>query len=288
MNILPDPVLLRIGPLTIYWYGVIIVLGLLAGAYVATWEARRKGENPEHVWNAILVVAILGLIGARLYHVFSSPQGTNIGWDYYRQHPAEILYVWQGGLGIYGAVAAGLIGAWLYARVYKLDFLKWLDIVAPGMFLGQAIGRWGNFFNQELYGYPTTISWGIPISAENRLPMFPIDQYPVSTYFHPTFLYESLWNLGGFLFLLWLSRRFRDRLLKGDLILLWGVLYGLGRTLVEFQRPDAWMLVQFAEPVAWWPGEGIATAQAIGLGLMVVCGVLVIVRRRVRLQRVAA
>lgn len=288
MNILPDSVFLRIGPLTIYWYGVLIVLGLLAGAYVATREARRKGENPDHVWNGILVVAILGLIGARLYHVISSPQGTNVGLEYYLRHPSEIIGLRLAGLGIYGAVAGGLIGAWLYARVYKLDFVKWLDIVAPGMFLGQAIGRWGNFFNQELYGFPSTASWGIPISAQNRLPMFPIDQYPETTRFHPTFLYESLGNFGSFLLVLWLSRRFGNRLLKGDLFLLWGVLYGLGRTLVEFQRPDAWMLVQFAQPVAWWPGEGIATAQAIGLGLVVICGGLLILRRRVRPQRAAA
>ncbi|MBI2845924.1 MAG: prolipoprotein diacylglyceryl transferase [Chloroflexi bacterium] len=267
---LPDSVFVRLGPLTIYWYGVLMVTGILVGAYHAAREARRNGENPDHIWNAILVVAGLGLIGARLYHIFSSPQGTNIGWDYYRQHPAEILYVWQGGLGIYGAVAGGFLGAWLYARVYKLHLAKWLDFVAPSMFLGQAIGRWGNFFNQELYGYPATMPWGIQISADNRLPQFSIDQYPETTRFHPTFLYESLWNLGGFFLLSYIWRRYEGRLMKGDLFLLWAMLYGFGRFLVEFQRPDAWLV------------GGIPTAQIIGLGLLAFGGTLLFLRHRRR------
>jgi len=252
----------------IYWYGILIVCGALAGAYVASLEAKRRGIDPDHVWNALLVALILGVIGARLYHVISSPVGTNIGFSYYIQNPMEILNFRQGGLGIYGAVAGGILALWLYARYAKLNLAILLDIGAPGLALGQAIGRWGNFFNQELYGFPTTLPWGIPIDNNNhRLPIFSdLTQYPVeTTRFHPTFLYESLWNLGVFIVLLLIARRWKNEK-PGDLLLLWGMLYGLGRFLVEFQRPDAWLI------------SGIATAQLIGLGLIILCGVTLMYR----------
>ena len=251
----------------IYWYGILIVCGALAGAYVATLEAKRRGIDPDHVWNALLGALILGVIGARLYHVISSPTGTTIGWDYYVQNPIEILNFRQGGLGIYGAVLGGVLALYLYARYAKLNFLTLVDIGVPGLFIGQAIGRWGNFFNQELYGFPTDLPWGIAIDAAHRLPVFAdLTKYPVeTTHFHPTFLYESLWNLGGAILVLYIARRWANAK-PGDLLLLWGVLYGLGRFLVEFQRPDAWTI------------SGIATAQLIGLGLMVVCGVMLMYR----------
>jgi phosphatidylglycerol---prolipoprotein diacylglyceryl transferase len=251
----------------IYWYGILIVAGALAGAYVATLEAKRRGIDPDHVWNALLGALILGVIGARLYHVISSPTGTNIGFDYYLQNPVEILNFRQGGLGIYGAVAGGVLALYLYARYAKVSFAMLLDIAVPGLALGQAIGRWGNFFNQELYGYPTTLPWGLPIDAAHRLPIFAdLTKYPIeTTRFTPTFLYESLWNLGMALVLLVIARRWK-KAQTGDLILLWGMFYGLGRFLVEFQRPDAWLI------------SGIATAQLIGLGLIVVCGVSLMYR----------
>jgi phosphatidylglycerol:prolipoprotein diacylglycerol transferase len=251
----------------IYWYGILIVAGALAGAYVASLEAKRRGIDPDHVWNALLIALILGVIGARLYHVISSPVGTNIGFSYYMQNPMEILNFRQGGLGIYGAVAGGVIALWLYARYAKLNLATLLDIGAPGLALGQAIGRWGNFANQELYGFPTTLPWGIPIDAAHRLPIFAdLTQYPIeTTRFHPTFLYESLWNLGIFIVLLLIARRWKNEK-SGDLMLLWGMLYGLGRFLVEFQRPDAWLI------------SGIATAQLIGLALIILCGVTLMYR----------
>lgn len=251
----------------IYWYGILIVCGALAGAYVASLEAKRRGIDPDHVWNALLIALILGVIGARLYHVISSPVGTNIGFSYYMQNPMEILNFRQGGLGIYGAVAGGVIALWLYARYAKLNLAILLDIGAPGLALGQAIGRWGNFANQELYGFPTTLPWGIPIDAAHRLPIFAdLTQYPeATTRFTPTFLYESLWNLGVFIVLLLIARRWKNEK-PGDLMLLWGMLYGLGRFLVEFQRPDAWLI------------SGIATAQLIGLALIILCGVTLMYR----------
>jgi phosphatidylglycerol---prolipoprotein diacylglyceryl transferase len=251
----------------IYWYGILIVCGALAGAYIATIEAKRRNIDPDHIWNALLGALILGVIGARLYHVVSSPSGTTIGWDYYMQNPMEILNFRQGGLGIYGAVVGGVLAVYLYARYAKLNFLTMIDIAVPGLFIGQAIGRWGNFFNQELYGFPTDLPWAIPIDAAHRLPLFAdLAKFPVeTTRFHPTFLYESLWNLAGAILVLYIARKWVNAK-PGDLFLLWGVLYGLGRFLVEFQRPDAWTI------------SGIATAQLIGLGLMVVCGVWLMYR----------
>jgi len=251
----------------IYWYGILIVAGALAGAYLASREAKRRGIDPDHVWNALLIALILGVIGARLYHVISSPRGTNIGFDYYLANPIEILNFRQGGLGIYGAVAGGILAVYLYARYTKLQFASLLDLAAPGLAIGQAIGRWGNFFNQELYGFPTDLPWGIPIDAAHRLPNFAdLAQYPVeTTRFHPTFLYESLALIGITGFLLFAARRW-TKAKPGDLMLLWGMFYGLVRFLTEFQRPDAWLI------------SGIATAQLIGLALMVICGVVLMYR----------
>lgn len=255
------------GSFPIYWYGILIVAGALAGAYVATIEAKRRGIDPDHVWNGLLVALILGVIGARLYHVISTPSGTNIGLQYYLDNPVEILNFRQGGLGIYGAVAGGLLGVYLYGRYAKLGFLQPVDIAMPGLAIGQAIGRWGNFFNQELYGYPTDLPWGIRIDAAHRLPLFgDLTKYPVeTTRFHPTFFYESLWMLGVALALLIIARRWKNAK-PGDLLLLWGMWYGFGRFLIEFQRPDAWLI------------SGIAAAQLIGLALVVICGVALMYR----------
>ena len=265
-----DPVAFRLPfvGVPIYWYGIIVVACILIGAYVATIEAKRRGENPDHIWNGLILVIIFGLIGARLYHVISSPQGLVRGFEYYRQHPVEIFMIRQGGLGIFGAVAGGLLAVFLYARWQKLDFLKWVDIVAPSLALGQAIGRWGNFFNQELYGYPTTVPWGIPIDLQHRLPQFA--SLPESTRFHPTFLYESLWNFLVFLILLYVARRYGERLLKGDVFLLWCILYPLGRILVELQRPDAWML------------GPVAAAQVVSFLILAAAAAILVYRHRFR------
>src|SRR5919202_2479634 len=202
MNLLPNPIAISIPlpfsflgqtTLPIYWYGIMIVLGAVAGAFVATREAKRRGLDPEHVGNALLFALVLGVIGARLYHVLSDvAQGDPLG--YFSKDTASnllaILNPRSGGLGIFGAVVGGLLGLYLYTRFAKLRFWQWVDIAMPGLAVGQATGRWGNFFNQELYGYPTNLPWGIPIDAAHRLPQFAGG--PADTRFHPTFLYESL------------------------------------------------------------------------------------------------
>ncbi len=272
MDFIPSAIALNI-PLPngtffpIFWYGILIVTGALVGAYVATLEAKRRNLDVDHVWNALLVVLILGVIGARLYHVLSTPTGSAIGLQYYLDNPIEILNFRQGGLGIYGAVAGGILGIWLYCRYAKLQFWNLVDLAMPGLAFGQAIGRWGNFFNQELYGFPTTLPLGIPIDAAHRLPQFAdLTQYPVeTTRFTPTFFYESLYMLAIGFVLLFIARRWKNAK-PGDQLILWAVFYGFGRFLTEFQRPDAWLL------------SGIATAQLIGLALIVIGGVTLLYR----------
>ena len=230
-----NPVAFRVGPIDVYWYGIIISIGMVAGVLVSTWEAKRRGEDPNHILNAVFLVLALAMVGARLYHVFSSPTGYNAGWDFYRQNPLAILNLRSGGLGIFGAIVGGVTGMLIYTRWKGLSFLRWADIGIVGLPLGQAIGRWGNFFNQELYGYPTQLPWGIYISPERRLPgLESFDR------FHPVFLYESLWLLVVLGLLLWMARRLEGRLKDGDIFLFYLILYPLGRIFIEALRPDSW------------------------------------------------
>lgn len=257
----------HLGPLTVYWYGIILVTGMLVGGYVAAFEARRRGENEDHVWNMLIVVILLGIVGARLYHVFSSPAGGNLGWAYYRVHPEAVFYIWDGGLGIYGAIVGGLIGLLLYTYRNKLSLLRYVDIGAPALLIGQAIGRWGNWANQELYGPPTTLPWGITIDQYHRIPPFDdLTRYPLTTRFQPDFLYESLWSLVGVILLLALGRKFGDKLKDGDVFLAYLVWYPLGRLWVESLRPDAWRI------------GNIPTAQIISAVLIVMAVVVLLVR----------
>lgn len=267
-----------IGPLPLRWYGIIIVAGILLGGYVASREARRRGENTDRVWDALIIVAIAGIIGARLYHVLSTPAGCNevipgCGWPWYSQHPADIvLLMTQGGLGIFGALIVGGLAAFIYIRSKKLSFARYLDIAAPAILVGQAIGRWGNFVNQELYGPPTTLPWGIPIDAAHRYGAFTdLAQYPVeTTRFHPDFLYESVLNIIGFVVLVLVARKFAQRLKEGDLILLYMIWYPIVRILVESLRPDAWTV----------GGGGLATAQLVSIVSIVIAVALLIFRHR--------
>src|SRR5512136_795951 len=145
-----NPVLVELGPLQVHWYGLLIVAGAVLAAWLATREASRRGEDPEHVWSLLIWVLIFGIIGARLYHVFSTPTGDFVGWAYYRQHPLDIIAFWNGGfrgLGIYGAVIGGVLAVTIYAARHRLKLLRWLDILAPGLLLAQAIGRMGNRIN---------------------------------------------------------------------------------------------------------------------------------------------
>jgi phosphatidylglycerol:prolipoprotein diacylglycerol transferase len=266
-----DPMLIRFAPnFGIHWYGILIVTGVMLGAVYASWRARLDDENPDHVWNALVIAIVLAIIGARLYHVFSEPEGGMAGWSYYRQHPIEALYIWKGGLGIYGAIGGGVLGVVIYTWRNKLRPLQWLDYGAPGLALGQTIGRWGNFINQELYGPPTELPWGLIIDPAHRIvPYNDLTTYPPDTLFHPTFLYESLWCLLLFVTLALISHEFKDRLLEGDLLLGYVIGYPLGRFFIEYFRPDAWMI------------GPIAAAQLFAI-FAVIGGTVVLVVRHVR------
>jgi len=219
------------------WYGVILMSGAMAGAWLAAHEVKRRGGDPEIVWDLLVYLIIGGVIGARLWHVFTPPPSSieqGITTSYYLTHPIDLVNLRKGGLGIPGAVIGGMIALYYYTRKYKMNFAEWTDIAAPSVALGQAIGRFGNYFNQEVYGAPTDLPWKIYIEPAYRVSGF--KQYD---YFHPLFLYEALWNLANMFLLIWLSRRFADRLKPGDVFLAYLIVYPVGRFLLDFLRLDA-------------------------------------------------
>lgn len=194
--------------------------------------------NPDHVWNGIIWCLIFGVIGARLYHVLTpSPSMAAVGiespLDYF-QNPYQLINFRNGGLGIYGGLAGGALGLFIYARRAKIPVIGWADLAVVGLALGQVFGRWGNFFNQELYGSPTNLPWAVQIEPQFRLP-----EYSQFSHFHPAFLYESLWSLLAFLLLYVLVKRYSERLLTGELMALYLILYAIGRTLLEQVRLDS-------------------------------------------------
>src|SRR5574341_1411903 len=227
---MPLPDGFPLGPLYVRFYGIILMLGALAGAWLATREVKRRGYEPEIVWDLLTYL----FIGARLWHILTPPPSSGITAGWYLTHPLDALAIWKGGLGIPGAVIGGAVALYFYCRRHNLNFLEWTDIAAPSVALGQAIGRWGNFFNQELYGAPTNLPWKIYIDPNHRLV-----GYNDVEYYHPLFLYESIWNLANMFLLLWISRRFAERLKPGDLFLTYLVVYPVGRFLLDFLRLDA-------------------------------------------------
>jgi len=240
------PVIFQLGSFALHWYGVIIVVAILAAAWVASHYVTRHGQNSNSIWDMLLWVLIPALIGERLYYVFiQSPRGPN-GLGEYLAHPIEILEIWRGGMHIYGAFIFGGIAIALYTRWRKLPLLIYLDAAGLALPLGQAIGRWANFINQELYGPPTTLPWGLRIDAAHRIPPYnDTTLYPDSVRFQPLFLYESLANLIGFALIFWISRRFEKRLRDGDLFLIYLIWYPLVRFCLEFFRTDSWFFSVF-------------------------------------------
>lgn len=219
--------------------------------------------NPNHVWNGVAWCLIFAIIGARLYHVLTpSPSMAESGilspLDYFR-HPEQLLNIRQGGLGLYGGIAGGALGLWLYSRRNKISFLMWADFGVIGVALGQVIGRWGNYVNQELYGRPSELPWAITIDPAYRL-----TGYTNFARFHPTFLYESLWNLATFLILHYLARHRKAKLLPGDLTALYLILYAIGRIVMESVRLDSRMVSFGATQLPL----SIATAVSIVIALM--------------------
>jgi phosphatidylglycerol---prolipoprotein diacylglyceryl transferase len=227
-----SPIIFEAGPFALRYYGLCIALGIAAGTWLTSRELARKGYDPALALDALFFTVPLGFIGARAYHVATD-------YDLYAGDPFPgVFAVWNGGLGIYGAVIGGFIGVLIFARVRGISPLVFADAAAPGLILAQAIGRWGNYFNQELFGRPSNLPWAIEIAPENR----PVD-FADATAFHPTFLYESIWDVLVCLALLWVARRFADRLKSGDILLLYVSLYSVGRFFVEALRIDPAFLI---------------------------------------------
>ena len=232
-------------------------VGLAVAYLVLVRLARLAGEDPDVVGNGIIIVAVAALIGGRLYHVIDQ-------WELYADDPISILLPPYSGLGVYGGIVTGFLAAWWYARRRRVPFARWIDIIAPALFVMQAIGRWGNYFNQELYGPPTSLPWGIPIDCAHRLAEYPCALYPeATTRFQPLFLYESISGLIGAAFLVWLGFAMRSRLRPGDLFLVFLIWYGTTRFVLETFRVENWTF--YGIPVAQIFSVGAILAGVLGL-----------------------
>lgn len=230
-NNLPEAILGSIGPLQIHWYGLLVALGVIAAYFLTQHLLKKYQVSGVNIDVLLLYVFLCGLIGGRLYYVFYA-------WPFYQNNLLDIFKVWEGGLALHGDLIGGAIGLTLFARRHKIKFLKLADLIVPGVALAQAIGRWGNYFNQELFGSPTTLPWGIPIKESLRP-----EQYLSATHFHPVFLYESIANILICLLLLGLHRKNTRRLPEaryrsGFFLTLYVFVYSTVRFSLEFLRQD--------------------------------------------------
>jgi len=229
---------IHIGSFTfsLHWYGVIVMTAILIAGWLSARELQRRGGNPDWIWDLLPWIVVSGVIGARLWYVVNNILG---GGTLYLTDPIKILAIYEGGLHIFGAFLLGGITAAIYAIRHKFNIWMLLDSVAPYLLIGQALARPANFINQELYGPPTTLPWGIPIAANNRIPPYnDLIQYPDTTRFHPTFAYEMIWNFAAAGLLIWLSRKFEAKMRPGVVFFGWLILAGVGRAIIETFRPD--------------------------------------------------
>jgi phosphatidylglycerol:prolipoprotein diacylglycerol transferase len=272
-------------PIQVRWYGVIIMVGALLAAMLAARRARARGYDSEDVWNTLMLGLVLSIICARAYYVFFE-------WERFAGRSIlEIINPATGGIAIHGAIIGAVLAAFIYARWKRLPVLEWWDICVPGLLLGQAIGRWGNFFNQEAYGRPTSLPIGVRIDPDHRLPPYNnMQTYPPDMLFHATFLYESLWNLLGVGLLLLIDRRFgfgapagRRWLRNGDLLAIYGIYYSIGRFFVEGLRTDSLCTAGLGGEC-----EGtLRTAQVVSLLLIALCSLAIFLNHRRRLPPAA-
>lgn len=245
-----NPIAFHVFGKPVYWYGIIIALGVMIGIYLAMRYADRLGHNQEMIIDFSILAIPVAIIGARLYYVIFS-------WDYYSKNPGDIIKIWEGGLAIYGGVIGGVISALIFAKRRKIDFWELCDIVSPSLILGQALGRWGNFFNQEAYGYPiNNPAWqwfpaGVYIDANAQWHM-------------ATFFYESMWNLLVFFFLLFYKKK---RKKSGEIFLLYLILYSAGRVVIEGLRTDS----------LYW---GSFRVSQLLSGILILVGIVLFIIRR--------
>jgi phosphatidylglycerol:prolipoprotein diacylglycerol transferase len=259
-----DPIIFTIPGtnFSLHWYGVIMAVGIIVAGLFAEWGVKMRGEDGDHIWELLVWGVPFGIIGARLWYVANDILG---GGRYYLENPIKIIILPEGGLHFYGAVLLGALGAFIYVKRSNTDFRLFLDAAAPALLVGQALVRPANFINQELYGQPTDLPWGIAIDAAHRIPPWnDILTFPVeTTRFHPTFGYEMLWNFLATGILLWIFMEFRERLKPATIFAGWLILEGIGRQFIEFFRPD--------QPR--WPGTDISYSRIVA-AVMIVVGVI--------------
>lgn len=235
-SFIPRPVIFTIGSIDVYWYGIIIAIGLLIGLFVMIKLAIKKQVSVSHIYNLFFYCVIFCLIGARIGHVIGE-------WNYYKDHLGDIYKIWDGGLAAFGAIFAGILTAYIYCKVKKISIWNITDVSLPGIILSQAIGRWGNYSNQEIFGKPTDSAWGIPIELSRR----PLG-YENFNFFHPLFLYESLLDLIVFIILIFYLNSKKAR--KGITTLLYFLLYSIIRLFLEFLKINA-VSLGFLTVVQW-------------------------------------
>ena len=250
-----DPIAIAFGPLQVHWYGVIIGLAIILALYIAVRETEKRGLDKDLFMDLMLWAIPIAILSARLYYVIFK-------WNYYSQNPGEIIAIWNGGLAIHGALIGGVITAIVFTKKRQVSFWQLVDIAAPSIILGQAIGRWGNFINQEAHGGEVTRAF-----LENlQLPEFIINQmYINGAYYHPTFLYESIWNFVGFILLILLRK---VNLRRGEMFLSYVIWYSVGRFIIEGMRTDSLMLT-----------ESLRMAQTISAVLIIAAVVVLLYRR---------
>jgi phosphatidylglycerol:prolipoprotein diacylglycerol transferase len=229
----PGPILVKLGPLSIRWYGLLIASAVIIGVTLSQYLAKRRNVDPNLIGDLAIWLVIAAIPCARLYYVLFE-------WDQYAQRPEDIIAIWKGGIAIHGAILGGLLATIIFSRIQKVSIWLLADLVVPSLILGQAIGRWGNFFNSEAFGRPTDLPWKLYIPPQQRPA-----EYISYDYFHPTFLYESLWDLMVFALLMYLFFRDLNRrphLKVGTLALVYMVAYSIGRFWIEGLRTDSLMV----------------------------------------------
>ena len=249
----PGPIIFEAGPIALRWYGLLIALAVLIGVTLSQYLAQRRRIDPDILGDLAIWLVISSLPAARLYYVLFE-------WQEYSQRPEDIIAIWKGGIAIHGAIIGGAIATIIFAKIKRISFWQLVDLVAPSLILGQTIGRWGNFFNSEAFGKPTNLPWKLYIAPRYR----PLEWINYE-YFHPTFLYESIWNLGVFILLIWLffwGLKKSNRLKTGTLAAVYLIGYSLGRVWIEWLRTDSLMLgpLKIAQ---------VVSLSAIALGLII-------------------
>lgn len=255
LNAAIDPVAISLGPLSIHWYGIIILIGMILGYFLANRETIKKGLPEDLFMDLMMYIIIFSLIGARLYYVF-------FNLDYYFFNPLDIIKVWEGGMAIHGGLIGGFLAGLIYTRTKGYSFFQVADIAAPSILLGQAIGRWGNFINQEAHGGPVAREF----LESLMIPEFIINHMNIDgTYYHPTFLYESVWSIIGVIILFLI----RAKLPLGHTVLVYLIYYSIGRFFIEGMRTDSLMI-----------GDMLRTAQVISVITIIAAIAIMIYRQK--------